>query len=323
MTLAISTLTSSGIVLTADSRQTYRNQAGVIRIGSDSAMKLFKLTDSCGVAISGRAFLSENNQPPKDVGFFINRFAESEKLESLKIRDVGEKLNQYLAGIFVQTEMDALRKQINDHVIKVGGSGLKFLPPDGHQLPYFYKDKDGNAVKPTGAIETVHMIVAGIDNDDVGRAYSIVVPKGIIDEKDTQQCGAMWVGQIDVLLRIVLGFAPEIEALEFVKAALAADSAATTAQLRKLEYIINWGAITLQDAIDFCVLMTKTTESIQRFSDGTVLAPGGITGVGGETDVAVITAERGFVWLKQKALKSGEAELSLADCPRRNASKKE
>ena len=83
MTLVISTITSSGIVLTADSRQTYRNQAGAIRVGSDSAMKLFKLTNTCGVAISGRAFLNEKDQPVKDAGFFIRKFAETEKLEGL------------------------------------------------------------------------------------------------------------------------------------------------------------------------------------------------------------------------------------------------
>jgi len=57
--------------------------------------------------------------------------------------------------------------------------------------------------------------------------------------------------------------------------------------------------------------MTRTTENIQRFSDGTVLSPSGITGVGGEIDIAVITPEKGFVWLKQKKLKSEGAELSL------------
>jgi hypothetical protein len=35
----------------------------------------------------------------------------------------------------------------------------------------------------------------------------------------------------------------------------------------------------LQDAIDFNILITRATESIQRFSDGTVFAPGGITGL--------------------------------------------
>jgi hypothetical protein len=61
--------------------------------------------------------------------------------------------------------------------------------------------------------------------------------------------------------------------------------------------------------------MTRTTASIQRFSDGTKLAPGGIPGVGGEIDLAVITPEKGFAWLKQKTLKSEDAELSLDSLP--------
>ncbi len=125
MTLAISTLTSAGIVLTADSRQTYRNQAGTIRIGSDSAMKVFKLTKSCGVAISGRAFLSEKNQPAKDVGFFVNRFSESEKLDGLKVREIAERLNKSLGDVFVAREMDALKKQIEDEVKKLGTTKTK------------------------------------------------------------------------------------------------------------------------------------------------------------------------------------------------------
>src|SRR5205823_2531876 len=139
-------------------------------------------------------------------------------------------------------------------------------------------------------------IVSGIDDDKVGRAYSVLVPKGITHERDTQQCGALWVGQTDVLSRIVKGYAPEIGNLDFVKEALSSNKNPVEEELNKLEYIINWGGITLQDAIDFCVLLTKTTENIQRFSDGTVLFPGGITGVGGEIDIAVITPERGFVW---------------------------
>lgn len=311
MTLVISTITSSGIVLTADSRQTYRNQAGAIRIGSDSAMKLFKLTNSCGVAISGRAFLNEKDQPAKDVGFFINKFAEAEKLDGLKIKEIAEKLNKNLGDIFVTKEMDSLKKQIEEEIKKLGGTELNFSANDGHLLPYSYKDKDGKTISNTGGIETINMIVAGVDDDKIGRTYSVLVPKGITLERDTQQCGAMWVGQTDVLARIVKGYAPEIGNINFVKDALSKDKDGISGQLNKLEYVINWATITIQDAIDFCVLMTRTTENIQRFSDGTILAPGGITGVGGEIDIAVITPENGFAWLKKKKLKSEGAELSL------------
>src|SRR5438132_7444482 len=170
MTLAISALTSSGIVLTTDSRQTYRNQAGVTRIGSDSAMKLFKLNHSCGVAISGRAFLNEDNQPPKDVGFFVKKFVESEKLDGVKARDIAERLSKSLGDVFVTRELEGIKKQIEDRVKTLGGSELTLLPPEGHLLPYSFKDKDGKVVSDNGWVETVQMIVAGIDNDKVGRA---------------------------------------------------------------------------------------------------------------------------------------------------------
>jgi hypothetical protein len=315
MTLAISSLTSSGIVLTTDSRQTYRNQAGAIRVGSDSATKLFKLADSCGVAISGRAFLNETNQPVKDAGFFVRRFAESEELSRLTVKQIAEKLNKCIGDIFVSRELEGIKKQIENRVKELGGTELTISPPDGNLLPYSFKDKDGKIISDNGWVETLTMIVAGIDSDKIGRAYIVSVPKGITNERDTQQCGALWVGQTDVLGRIVKGFAPEIGNLDFVKAATANDSAGVSAQLEKLEYIINWGTITLQDAVDFCVLMTRTTASIQRFSDGTRLTPGGIPGVGGEIDIAVITPEKGFVWLKQKTLKSEDTELSLDSLP--------
>lgn len=313
MTLVISTITSSGIVLTADSRQTYKNNAGAIRIGSDSVMKLFKLTEFSGVAISGKAFLNEEGQPVKDVGYFINKFKKSEDLKDLSVKEIAVKLNKYLSDLFVKKEKDNLKKLIETEVNKLGGTNLSFPSTDDNLVPYSYKDKDGKVGTFTGWIDTINIIVAGMDKDKVGRAYSVFVPKGIGAERDTKQCGALWVGQTDVLSRIVKGYAPEIESLNFVKEALTKDNSSTTEQLSKMEYLINWGTITLQDAIDFCVLMTRTTESIQRFSDGTILTPGGIAGVGGEIDIAVITPEKGFTWLKRKKLKAEDAELPLED----------
>ena len=313
MTLVISTITSSGIVLTADSRQTYRNQAGAIRVGSDSAMKLFKLTNTCGVAISGRAFLNEKDQPAKDAGFFIRKFAETEKLEGLSTKEIAEKLSKNLGDIFIFRELNNLKSQVEAHIKSLGGTNLNFSVADSNLLPYSYKDKNGQVKSDTGSVETIHMIVAGIDKDKVGRAYSVSIPKGVTNERDTNACGALWVGQTDVLARIVKGFAPEIGNIDFVKEALSKDNKGISDQLNKLEYVINWATITIQDAVDFCVLMTRTTENIQRFSDGIILAPGGITGVGGEIDIAVITPEKGFVWLKKKMIKSEGAELSLEE----------
>ena len=73
-------------------------------------------------------------------------------------------------------------------------------------------------------------------------------------------------------------------------------------QLNNLEYSINWGAMTLQDAIDFSVLAIETTSAIQRFSDGIKADPGDVPGVGGAIDVLVITPDKAE-WIQKKELK--------------------
>jgi hypothetical protein len=82
-------------------------------------------------------------------------------------------------------------------------------------------------------------------------------------------------------------------------------------QLGGLQYAIQWGTMTLQDAIDFCTLMVQTTSAIQRFSDGIIANPGDMPGVGGPVDVAVITADQGFAWVSRKKLKIEGKEIDL------------
>ena len=127
-----------------------------------------------------------------------------------------------------------------------------------------------------------------------------------------KEYGASWIGQIDVVSRIVLGFDGRIGNLPFVNtSAQNIGQDEINKQLRGLEYVIQWGTMTLQDAIDFCVLMIQTTSAIQRFSDGVQGDPGDMPGVGGPVDVAVITPNKGFVWINKKNLSVGEKEVDL------------
>lgn len=59
MSLVINTTTPEGIVLAADSRQSYRNMKGMARIGSENAIKIFEINRRIGVGITGLAFLPE------------------------------------------------------------------------------------------------------------------------------------------------------------------------------------------------------------------------------------------------------------------------
>lgn len=323
MTLSLATVTTSGIVLTADSRQTYKNRAGMVRIGSDSAMKLFALSDRVGVVIAGRAFLVDTSGVAKNTGWFIEEFKKSKLQLDWNTKEVAENLGDYLGSFFVKKEFEALSERIVKDISEKGGIDIVVKEPNGNLLPYTFKDAEGNTIEQAGYIDTINLIVAGIDDDGVGRSYFVNVPGGIQNEKDTNRGGALWIGQTDVLSRIVKGYASEIGNLGFVNKAAGENKKAVDDELNAMEYIINWGTMTIQDGIDFAVLVTRTTESIQRFSDGTHLSPGGITGVGGDIDIALITPEKGFVWLKKKQLQSEGCSVNLSDYPDVNLSKEE
>ena len=312
MTLAMTTLTSRGIVISADSRQTYRNLAGMVRVGSDSVRKIFTLTDMVGVATAGRAFLPDSSGDFKDIGHFIESFKGTLVDPAWSVREIAESLNGYLAGLFVTKELESLKAQIRDLVAKQGGTDLQFQSPVGNAQPFHFKDQTGQGRDDRWFFETVELTVAGIDRDMVGRAYNVVVPTGITVEMDTQKCGAIWIGQGDVVARIIKGYDPvAVGNVPFVKEALVREPAKVQAELATLEYIVNWGVLTLQDAVDFNILITRTTESIQRFSDGTVLNPGGIPGVGGDINVAAILPERGFIWIQKRRLSAEEGGIEM------------
>lgn len=70
--------------------------------------------------------------------------------------------------------------------------------------------------------------------------------------------------------------------------------AITLFEARK-KYPIDFNTFSLQDGIDFCEFLTNTTGNYQRFAKM-------IPTVGGEVDIAVITAHGGFKWIKVKEL---------------------
>ena len=94
MTLGINTTTPEGIVLAADSRQSYRNQKGMSRIGSDSASKVFRLGRKIGAVVAGLAFLPEDGVI-KNISRFIEDFRKEAEIEKLSVREVSEKLKEF------------------------------------------------------------------------------------------------------------------------------------------------------------------------------------------------------------------------------------
>ena len=304
MSLCITALTPSGIILTADSRQTYRNNAGMTRIGTDNAVKLFRLGKKMGVVIAGRAFFPDSTGVVKNTGWFIEEFRKSvlDGKDTIGIKETAEYLNDYLLHSFLKPEEARIKKLLPAEIAKEGGTKLVFGATEGVTINYSFT-KDGKNIERKFYIETVSFIVAGYNSDGVGQAYFVEVPHPPTDplSRNTKAGGHLRIGQIDVVGRIIKGWPPELFNLDFIKNAQS-QGVKVNEELDKLEYIINWGIMTLQDAIDFCVLMTRITESVQRFSDGTFMTPGGITGVGGAIDIAKITPDTDFQWVREKQL---------------------
>ena len=74
MSLCISVVTPEGIVVAGESRQT-QFVAGVNRIGSDSAIKVFSLTDTVLAATTGWGFLQpQGSTVQKNISSLIENF---------------------------------------------------------------------------------------------------------------------------------------------------------------------------------------------------------------------------------------------------------
>ncbi|MCG2687301.1 hypothetical protein L6260_00640, partial [Candidatus Parcubacteria bacterium] len=94
MSLCINTTTPEGMVLAADSRQSYRNMKGMSRIGSDSASKVFQLGKKVGVVVAGLAFLPENGVL-KNISRFIDEFQKVTDIRKLSIKQISEELQKF------------------------------------------------------------------------------------------------------------------------------------------------------------------------------------------------------------------------------------
>ena len=315
MSLGINTTTPEGIVLAADSRQSYRNRKGMSRIGSDSASKVFKIGDKMGVIVAGLAFLPENGVL-KNISRFIEEFKKSIEEEKITVFEAAQKLKDFFEEKYqYKNQLKSLPAQIKADLERQGCNIIEIKEEKDH-VKFKFKDPQGIQKEGVAGVEQLQFIVAGYNEDGSHQVSMVYVPGNIESKRDSakkgQEYGASWIGQIDVVSRIVLGFDGRIGNLPVMqKAASEIGAQEVQKQLRSLEYVIQWGTMTLQDGIDFSTLAIGTTTAIQRFSDGISGDPGDIPGVGGPVDVAVITPEKGFVWIAKKNLKVGDKEVDL------------
>ncbi len=320
MSLGINTTTSEGMVLAADSRQSYRNHKNISRIGSDSASKVYRLGKRVGVIMAGLAFLQDQDGIQKNISHFLDEFKRIHEIEKMTIKEIGKKLEDFFEKKYpYHAQLEALPLQIKADLERQGCTNISFKKEKGH-LTFSFIDPAGIEKSGMAAVDRLQFHLAGYNPDGSHQVLIVNVPGEVETKRDStkkgQEFGASWIGQFDVVTRIVLGFDPRIGNLSFVHNAFSTQGQdVINQQLQQLEYAIQWGTMTLQDGIDFSVLLIQTTTAIQRFSDGIRGDPGDVPGVGGAVDVAVITPDKGFVWVSKKNLQVGGRSFDLESAP--------
>ena len=141
--------------------------------------------------------------------------------------------------------------------------------------------------------------VAGYDGEGIGHIREVLIPGPERGEQspDTTLPDTIRGGQTDVIDRLLNG-------IDWDKAALLKDeiSDEIAERLQSLTYR-DLAPITVQDGIDYSSFLIRTTIDMQRFSDGTLGAPGLIPGCGGPLQILVVERSR-TVWVAKPELRA-------------------
>lgn len=305
MTLIINIVTPEGIIMASDSRQSERNIKEFTRISTNSANKLFSLNDRVIVGTAGLAFFADNTGIRKNVSEYIESFKKDNKLDLLTVEEIATKLQEYINKHYPwEKQLDISAQQLEIEA-KQNGDKILSLERRDDSIDFKIKQPSGRIREGHLNIEPVNLLVSGYNSDGTTQTYEINAPGEKILKRENNEFGCTWIGQGDVVSRLILGYDSKLFKVPIIKAmGKKADDDLRT-QIRGLEYFIQWSLITLQDAVDLAVFLIKSTSVMQRFADGISMDVGDIQGVGGPIDVALITKD-GIKWINKKEITYSE-----------------
>lgn len=286
MSLGIAFKGAEGIVLAADSRVTLL--AGVqlpgvqVPTGAqllvpatyDNATKLINSKSQRHIAAVTFGCGAIGQKEPRTAASFMTEF------------------DAQLATELAQRTKDAQRLNVEEFAKRLGD---------------FFARKWKDASMPPQGLDDMIFFVAGYDDAKAayGRLYEVRVPsKPTPIEFLADQFGAIWGGQREVTDRLLQGFDPNLpmliqEQLNTPTNDRPKAAEALAFKLReKLQIPIPWQFLPLQDCVDLCICLLRTTITMQKWVVG-------IRGVGGAIDLATITQSDGFNAVQQKKI-SGE-----------------
>ena len=305
MTLIVNIVTPEGIIMASDSRQSERNIKQYTRISTNSANKLFSLNDRVIVGTAGLAFFADETGIRKNVSEYIESFKKDNKLDVLTVDEIATKLQEYINVHYPwEKQLDISAQQLEIEA-KQNGDKILSLERREDSIDFKIKQPSGRIREGHLNIEPVNLLVSGYNSDGTTQTYEINSPGKKILKRKNNEFGCTWIGQGDVVSRLILGYDSKLFKVPVIKAmGKKADDDLKT-QIRGLEYFIQWSLITLQDAVDLAVFLIKSTSVMQRFADGISMDVGDIQGVGGPIDVALVTKD-GIKWINKKEITYSE-----------------
>ncbi|MBO7719273.1 MAG: hypothetical protein J6S29_03870 [Methanosphaera sp.] len=301
MTLIINVTTPDGIVMASDSRQSQRNIKQITRISTNTADKLFQINDRVIVGTAGLAFFPNEKGMPTNVSKYITDFSKENNLDNLTVKEIAYKLHDFINNKYPWEKQLDLSAQQLEIEAKQKGAQVLSIEKNNDSIEFKIKQVTGRIEEGHLDIEAVDILVSGYNNDGTTQTYELRCPGEITLERDIEEYGSTWVGQGDIVSRMILGYDSKMLNMPIFQR-MSNQNKELLNQLHGLEYNIQWGLMTLQDAINLAVFLIKSTQMIQRYADGINMDIGDVQNVGGPIDIAVIRLDEGVDWINKKQL---------------------
>jgi hypothetical protein len=279
VSLGIAFKGAEGIVLAADSRVTLTsmittplNQQLMFPSTFDNATKLLSVKTQIfvGAVTFGAGAIGQN--APRTAASFMPEFEEKLIAKHKKARLTVETFANELGEFF----LEQWKKE-----------NMPIPPPPGNEMIF---------------------LVGGYNEKEAyGSTFVVNVPNGPkAAELSAGEFGATWGGQRELTDRLMQGYDPNLpmHLVQILKLTPEQQNINLDAELKKrLTVPIPWQFLPLQDCVDLCIFLVRTTIQLQKW----LVA---VRGVGGAIDVATITRTDGFKAVQIKEVK-GDTFLPL------------
>ncbi len=279
-TVSITIKTNDGIIVAADSRITSEG-GGKTRVASEYGEKVKQVGSHAAVTFAGAATLITDGGVERSIGSVVGTYKNNARISDstyISPEDVANGLEQLLSQYYNSYQ-----------VVNCGRPRLEIVIAG-------YTD--------SGKAQCFELNYPNVRKLDSGKyeVYGVLKPSF-----SPGYLGVVPLGQTDVFTRLIKGYDPQLKRFACTKVVTAivpdsvdsavSDTTVDTLQLDwdEFRYDVEYGTMTLQDAIDFAVFIVRATIEAQRFNQKAV------QGVGGTIDIAVITPD-GFQWIQQKRL---------------------